>query len=763
MNIFQTFLRTKSIRWVAVLYVFVTLALSQIPLFNYLGYEFSAVIGIAAGLLAGVLTISLFRKRFGSTTSLSRDESVFFAADALIINVALLLIPLILISFNAFFVKNCSFINSLAFFLLIPVVTILFAVALGMCASIWFHHSYLMYTIFFLIILLHPIYLTLTSPQLFAYNLFFGYFPGFTYDEVLRMTRPFLLFRAVTIVAAATIFFLTVLVVEHTHRAESLYKKLEALRHLFRMNWESVVALVGLVFLVGVYTFRNELGFESSAAFIQRQLGSSYTTPNFHIYYSSNEVTPQHIKWIAAEHEFRYQQVNRIFRTDLRGRIDSYIYPTPQAKRRLLGTSTTNIAKPHRREVHLSLDSFESTFRHELVHVLAGAFGMPILRISPSPALIEGLAVAVDWDAGDRTPHQFAASLFRFGQVTDVRSIFSFTGFAAKPSTVSYLLSGSFCRYLIEEYGLRRFIEVYPYAQFEKVYRISLEDLIEEWKEFLHSIEIPSTDAVRAKLLFSRPSIFSKVCARTVAELHEKAADMFREKEYVEASALFRTTYSMSNSREAALGLITTQFRLGKYDSVIAVLAPFLEDSTLARAYFPSKITLGDCYWILGQTGGAKTLYRDLRESDIGEAYNEAAAVRLESLRNPGFVAFMKQYLAAAGEDSSRIILLQKALTEKPEIPIARYLLGKLYSRREKYEAAIKELSKIKQPFEDPILNYQLEKTIGLSLLQTKDFQQAKVHLWQSLNYTKNEGDMNYIDDVIEFCDWLDEHRELVD
>jgi hypothetical protein len=83
----------------------------------------------------------------------------------------------------------------------------------------------------------------------------------------------------------------------------------------------------------------------------------------------------------------------------------------------------------------------------------------------------------------------------------------------------------------------------------------------------------------------------------------------------------------------------------------------------------------------------------------------------------------------------------------------------------------LKELSKIDpirfdkkiKHFDDPVLDYELEKTLGFCLLRLKDFQSAKIHLWHSLNFTRNKGDMNFINDQIEYCDWLDEHRNLLD
>jgi tetratricopeptide (TPR) repeat protein len=761
---------TRTVWIVALLYAIFSIVLSRIPLFNYLGYEFSAATGIVGGVLSGILTINLFRKSFVGKASLLKSDLLSFIRFDLLINLALLLIPLILISLNAFFVKNCSFSTGLAFFLLLPVITIFFGVALGLGSVVWVRRPVLMYTIFFAFILLRPIYLTLTSPQLFAYNVLFGYFPGFTYDEVLRITKTLLLFRALTIVSAFTILMITLIAAERTSLSEPFWVRMQALRYLFRRHSDSVAAILGLLTVLSAYLFRNAIGFESSASFIQRELGSRFTTLHFNIYYSSDKVSDDRIKWIAAEHEFRYLQVSRMLQVNLLDKIDSYIYPAPELKRRLIGTSTTDIAKPWRREIHLNLDSFEGTLRHELVHVLAGAFGMPILRISPTPGLIEGLAVACDWDAGDRTPHQFSAALFRFGLVSDVHGIFSFAGFASKPSSVSYLLSGSFCRYLIDEYGLRKFMAVYPWAQFQKTYKKPLGELLEEWKEYLQSVTVPPTDLTRSKLLFARPSIMSKVCARTVADLNEAAAKLYSKKEYREAARMYRSTYAMTRGREAALGLFAAEFRNEEYDSVVVQLQNVLADSTQAPAFVLSKLLLGDCYWILGRPEAAKQTYEELRKLDVHEAYNVAAAIRLEALRHRELETSMKNFLAASGEDSTRHSILQQALADSFGLPILHLQLGRMDLQQGRYEAAVSDLSGIaprssvgaKKSFVDLVLDFELEKTLGLSLFHAKDFQNAKIHLWQSLNYTGNEGDKNFIDDQIEYCDWLDAHRSLL-
>jgi tetratricopeptide (TPR) repeat protein len=203
---------------------------------------------------------------------------------------------------------------------------------------------------------------------------------------------------------------------------------------------------------------------------------------------------------------------------------------------------------------------------------------------------------------------------------------------------------------------------------------------------------------------------------------------------------------------------------------VVAQLQNVLRDSTQASAFVLSRLLLGDCYWIIGRPEMARETYEELRKLDVHEAYNVAAAIRIEALRHRELETSMKSFLAASGEDSTRYSILQQALADSLRLPIVHLQLGRMDYQEQRYEAAISALSRIaprssvgaKKPFADPVLDFELEKVLGLSLFHAKDFQNAKIHLWQSLNHTSNQGDKNFIDDQIEYCDWLDAHRNLL-
>lgn len=68
MAMIKEFLSYRSHVIALVTLLIVSLGLTQIPLFNYLGYEFSALIVLFWSLAAGLLTISLWNKRQAQTS-----------------------------------------------------------------------------------------------------------------------------------------------------------------------------------------------------------------------------------------------------------------------------------------------------------------------------------------------------------------------------------------------------------------------------------------------------------------------------------------------------------------------------------------------------------------------------------------------------------------------------------------------------------------------------------------------------------------------
>ena len=61
-SILGAYFRTPRIQIAALIYFIVAGALTQVPLFNYLGYEFSAVMTVPAAVISGLLTLSFLKE-----------------------------------------------------------------------------------------------------------------------------------------------------------------------------------------------------------------------------------------------------------------------------------------------------------------------------------------------------------------------------------------------------------------------------------------------------------------------------------------------------------------------------------------------------------------------------------------------------------------------------------------------------------------------------------------------------------------------------
>src|SRR5450759_1130813 len=175
------YFRLRAVQTAALVYFLIAGGLTQVPLLNYVGYEFSAAMTIPAAFISGLLTVGFIRRHIHQP--ISRRMYLLVLAHYGIVNFVLLLIPLVVMSANALVVKNCSFTRGLMYYGLLPVITMIFSISLAAAAGTLFRHARLIVVFIILGILSHILVLTYTEPQLFAYNFVLGFFPGITYDE----------------------------------------------------------------------------------------------------------------------------------------------------------------------------------------------------------------------------------------------------------------------------------------------------------------------------------------------------------------------------------------------------------------------------------------------------------------------------------------------------------------------------------------------------------------------------------------------------
>lgn len=137
---------------------------------------------------------------------------------------------------------------------------------------------------------------------------------------------------------------------------------------------------------------------------------------------------------------------------------------------------------------------------HEVVHVyVVRGFGIP------SNLLSEGLAVALQVDpaAGDFVPrwngvplHEHARAFRQGGQLIALADMLTTNQFRSHSAAISYPEAGSFAWYLIENYGLDKYLARFPGANwddstarirsvFQAAFGFSIEQAEAEWHAML--------------------------------------------------------------------------------------------------------------------------------------------------------------------------------------------------------------------------------------------------------------------------------------
>lgn len=740
----------------ALLYLLAAVVCTQVPLLNYLGFEFSLVTALLVTVTAGPAAIREIRQALNGADRTARVTAAF--NRSLLVNLSLLVIPLIVMLTNALFVKNCSLASGIGFFLLIPVVTAWFASCLGFFCAAHYGWARVMYFLFVGISVAYALALGYFTPAIFSYNVFYGYFPGLTYDETLDTSTTLMTSRIITVLFGFVIAWFAFLLVRITGPSDRFWRKgILLLRELGSRRLRTRVILIVLV-AGALYAFRCEIGLESTSGYIRGRLGSVFRTDHFRIYYSSSSFAPKEIPLVAAEHEFRLRQVLDAFHLECRDTIESYIYSSPGEKQELMGAGTTNIAKPWSGQVHITRQSLDATLKHELVHVIAGRFGLPVLHASLSTGLVEGLAMAVEWEWGNRTLHEYAAAMKHFRVAPDIRSIMSLAGFASHASSVSYVLCGSFCRFLIDRYGIRLMTRLYGTNNYEQEYGRTLDSLVSEWEGFLDTVPRSDTDRDVIDVLFRRPPIFGKVCARVVAGRNREAREALAQREYERAADLYRVSYDEGRGYEALAGFLTAEVRRGHHETATSILDTVILRDERPAQFLPLFLLVGDATWAGGDTAEARALYQRLSCADLSDGYTAAAVVRQIALTDAGVRQVLLRHFLSGEADSLRIRTLDSLRTRFPADKLVGYLHGVMNLGLQRYDDAVADLDTLDMLSLSPVLEAMRLEHLGSALFHQYRFEDARAAFWISLNHVDNDARRNRVEDWVDRCDWVEHH-----
>lgn len=677
------------------------LALIRVPLFNLLAFESCAVlaIGIAfAGAYTSVTCVHHLRHSLQVVSGSSHQIVTTLFWRTFAGNLTLLIAPLAILSLNALRVENCDLSEGFAFFLLLPVISCAYATAVGLFFGFWIKrrwHGYVTYIVYITITFLTFVYNLVFHPPVFGFHAAFGYFPGPIYDEQISITGTLLIARATALLLAWLFLSISIITLEIGRRPQPTltlnWRKLCRFKPRFAEVYPRIQLVVLACLLLLIYLNRGELGLRPTRGYIENALGGLHETEHFNIFYEKGSKVEREIEGIALDHEFRYAQLINYLQTQPTRKVNAYIYTSPEQKKRLIGAGHTLVEDPFGYGYHVNYEPFpHPIIKHELVHALTTDWH-PFLKVSLKLGLHEGIAVAADWNEEKLTPHEWSKAMRKLGVAPSIEQIMGL-GFWAQASSRSYLLAGSFVRYVVGAYGIEAFKRVFPTGNFRDVYGKTLSELSKEWEVFLDTIPLNPADVATAEHRLKRGSIFQKKCAHEIAELSADAWKAYRQSEFARAARLFNRIRKLdSDSPRHLRGLMYAHYRAGDYAQARQWARKIIaHPAATTRQTAEAKNVGGDIDWGAGKLQSAQTFYQEVSVLNASDALNREAHAKLEtlSLESPRVRSHMKQVLIGEESNTSMMNLLHEAVDEKPEWGLAHYLIGRQLHLNQEYAAS---------------------------------------------------------------------------
>ncbi len=427
-----------------------------------------------------------------------------------------------------------------------------------------------------------------TSPMVFAFDHFVGYFAGTLYDTELGSLERLWTYRLGTagFIGCGVWWLLSV-----GRRREG--KGFEFKWRSLRTVWGAAAALLAFVM-----TWRGpSFGHYQTTSSIEKILHHHVESERCSVQFGQG-VSQEAATLLARECSVHVAELERYF--DVRGpdRTRVYLFASADQKAWLMGARHVYIAKPWREEVYIQASGFpHPVLRHELAHVVLAAVGRGpfdiaggLWGLSPDPGRIEGFAVAAA-PAEDEslTTVQWAAAMKHLGLLPQLEHLFQL-GFFGTNSSTAYTVAGAFVTWLRQTFGVDALKRWYGGDSLEGATGQSLNALQQRFFVSLESVHLTDKDLAAARGRFDRPSVLARKCP-----------------------------YQVDAALTEGLGLVA----VGECKDARDLLTKTLDmDSTAFRAEFG----LGQCSQLEGGVEAAKTRYRQVASHRAAPSVFQAVA-----------------------------------------------------------------------------------------------------------------------------------------
>jgi tetratricopeptide (TPR) repeat protein len=546
------------------------------------------------------------------------------------------------------------------------------------------------------------VYRFYSSPMIFAFDPFVGYFSGTLYDTVIDAGTPILTYRLGSLATLTALALFASILRREDERPFGLVLDLKtaATRARGLLGFLTMSASVGLV-LAG-----SRLGHFSTTESIVKDLGAEKHGARCDVVYPST-TREQEAGLLLKDCEEEIRAVEQRLGTQGPARVRALFFRDENDKKRLMGAAHTYIAKPWREEVYLQLGSYpHPVLGHELAHVIAGSFGRGPFRIAgdaggwvPNPGLIEGVAVAASPDDEDLTDAQWARAMMQIGILPPMRRVFSL-GFLGDASAKSYTLAGAFITWVGQTWGMEAVRRWYGGGDVAAITGKSWPELEASFREHLGTVPLPPDAEGFARAKFARPGIFGRKCPHVVDAMRHEA-DVCRDSQrfeqairlYEQALSKDAVDFGSRHSRAVVLRRHTDRER-GR-----AELEALAGREDVPRTWRDrAEEALADADFIDGHLEEARSRYDKLAARTVDEDAARTLEVKRLATQDPAARDAIQALLLGDEKHGPDIFVAGVALGSSHRAengrmpPLASYLVGRNFVQRGFYERGAEAL-----------------------------------------------------------------------
>ncbi|HVY48867.1 MAG TPA: tetratricopeptide repeat protein [Minicystis sp.] len=536
-----------------------------------------------------------------------------------------------------------------------------------------------------------------TSPMIFAYDPFVGYFSDTLYDTVINYSG-LLSYRAGT---AATLFagFVAALHLGHDDEGRLAFQDIGR-PGLLVFGGAALAASAACV--VEGYRMHHW----STASTIADELGAVLTGDRCDVVYPRS-LAPDDARRFLGECEAHVTAGEAWLGTKGPPKITAYLFADAAQKALLMGAADTNIAKPWRHEVYVQVSGYpHPVLGHEIAHVLAGSFGRGPFRVAgsaggllPNPGLIEGVAVAAAPPEGELTAREWAKAMKDLGLLPPLARLYGL-GFLGENAGVAYTVSGAFCGFVHDAFGADALRAWYGGKDLAAVTGVPWSEMERRWHEDLDKVTLPEAAKAHAKARFDRPAVFGRRCPHVVDACKGKGERLRVSGDEVGARAAFDRALALDpGDFGARLGVARSYYRGGRIDEAKAALQKLADDEKLPAVQRDrAREELADVLLATGDGERAVAIYKDVEQRAIDEDQLRTLDVKMASVKDAlSRRAITAQLVGFPFVGTDRVLAAESLgawSAASPTDGLPLYLLGRHYYTAGRFDQAKERLDK---------------------------------------------------------------------